>query len=303
MKTSYICFMMLAVILFNAHAHAHPCPGNGKSLLDISIATQNAGIKAETGYLEKRRRFSEVYDQAVICKLLQGMDDKQPKQLVNLFDALAIISAYTNNPTHVHSFRQAFETLSTRGLATPKHAANLFDALISVHDFDGARRLIACTPGIPRSLPVLDLSETRSPSIWDFSYDGKITRATKKFIDLSGVDIVVVAHPNCHFSRNAIDYIESSPALKKAFTKRTILVAPPLRDFDLRPFQRWNLEHKDFKIHPMFEFEEWHMVDEWATPIFYFMKNGRLEKKIVGWPKDNSQAVEIMSYLRLPLHD
>lgn len=39
-----------------------------------------------------------------------------------------------------------------------------------------------------------------------------------------------------------------------------------------------------------YDLGEWPMIDDWATPIFYFLRDGRLVAKVIGWPRGGRVA-------------
>jgi len=49
--------------------------------------------------------------------------------------------------------------------------------------------------------------------------------------------------------------------------------------------QRWNREHRDYPVALVVRQTEWTFVDYWNTPTFYFLKDGVVVEKVVGWPK------------------
>lgn len=36
--------------------------------------------------------------------------------------------------------------------------------------------------------------------------------------------------------------------------------------------------------------EDWPFVDDWSSPTFYFLRQGKLVAKVTGWPKEGRRA-------------
>src|SRR5690606_13891565 len=73
-------------------------------------------------------------------------------------------------------------------------------------------------------------------AVWALSDDG--TQLTRRAVPIGrGLHIVVVSHPQCHFSRNAVAAIARDPELKAAFAEHGHWITPLLRqeDFEVLP--------------------------------------------------------------------
>jgi hypothetical protein len=65
-------------------------------------------------------------------------------------------------------------------------------------------------------------------------------------------------------------------------------------------FQRWNHEHPAMQHTIAYRNDEWPMIDWWGTPTFYFIKDGAVIAKFVGWPKEGRRA-ELLTALGFAL--
>lgn len=100
-----------------------------------------------------------------------------------------------------------------------------------------------------------------------------------------GSRVVVVAHPLCHFTRDAMKAIDADPFVKKAMHSHAVWIAPPDRNMDFTAFSEWHDTHPDAPIFIAYGYSSWPEMGEWGTPTFYFFKDGQLAGTIVGWPK------------------
>lgn len=65
-----------------------------------------------------------------------------------------------------------------------------------------------------------------------------------------------------------------------------IWLAPPFDSLTDGVIEEWNRENPDFAFRYVEYKSDWTQINYWGTPSFYFMKDGRLVKKVVRWPKD-----------------
>ena len=100
--------------------------------------------------------------------------------------------------------------------------------------------------------------------------------------------MVVISHPLCHFSRNAMAAIEADPALSKAMA-RSLWLAPVDRKLNLEVIRQWNGEHPEHPMVIAFDRAEWPDFDSWSTPMFYFLRDGKLVSVVEGWPSEGNK--------------
>lgn len=109
--------------------------------------------------------------------------------------------------------------------------------------------------------------------------------------------IVVVGHPSCHFTQNAIRDIQADPVLGDVFRAHAIWLAPQESAFDWDQFEQWNRSHPGQELAIAFRRDEWSVIDTWNLPTFYFFKDGALRAKFFGWPEQGRRA-ELRSALQ-----
>lgn len=109
---------------------------------------------------------------------------------------------------------------------------------------------------------------------------------TTKMVDIGqGPRIVVVAHPLCHFTQDAMKTIEENPHLKEVMRKNAVWIAPPDRNMDFTAFSKWRNAYPEAPIFTAYGYSSWPELGEWGTPTFYFFEDGKLVDTLVGWPK------------------
>jgi len=167
----------------------------------------------------------------------------------------------------------------------PRHYQDLYKTLVGVRDFVAARAVLASQPmasNEPAPTIVGALVDGQGPSALVLSQDG--LSVSQQPIRLSGaVDIVVIGHPLCHFSRDAVAAIEADARLKTVFASHARWLMP--QDGRMRPHTvaEWNAAHPLARMNYIYRQGDWKAVDTWSTPTFYFFSNERLVGKLVGW--------------------
>jgi hypothetical protein len=182
------------------------------------------------------------------------------KDLAALFDAANTATFYTLDQTHARQALEAYDALVKRGQATTEQG-------------DIARMVAFKTRLFERTgLSLHDESAGRVPT--ELTVNGDT--ATRRAVSLSGSQIVVVS--GCHFAVDARTAIEADPALAAVFAKAHWLVPQEGGTLD---------DARDPEFAIAYNRDEWPMLDTWGSPTFYFLRDGTVVKKVVGWHKDD----------------
>lgn len=108
-------------------------------------------------------------------------------------------------------------------------------------------------------------------------------------VPLHGKKLVIIGHPLCHFSANAVREISTRDDLAARF-KDAIWLAPPGTKLDVAQMQRWNRTYPKSPIAFTDQRDDWPMFDAWATPTFYFLTDGKVVARVQGWPPEGGEA-------------
>lgn len=195
---------------------------------------------------------------------------------------------FTHRPSHVQDMELILSELQSKGLASKRHYIRMYGAYIKMRALVEARKFYQSYPAAELDL-VPDLREVDMPR------RGRPTELVvspdkhellRRPVDMGKpVQIVIVAHPLCHFSRDATLAILSDPVLADVFRHHAKWLAPVDPSFNFDVMRRWNQAHPGAVVTLAYKRDEWTMLDSWATPTFYFFKQGALIVKVVGWPK------------------
>lgn len=220
-------------------------------------------------------------------KNLNKIDDNDLKLL---FYAADITSFYTFDPKFIEKMEYYFSELLRRKIAPIKYYYDIYASLVANREFSKAERFARRYPKIKfHSLPkVVDrFNGEKSEHTGLFFSEGERILARKVVPIEKGPKIIMIAHPSCHYSKNAMEAIRSNKKMKIIFNRYATILAPADREVDFSIFRVWNKSNPDMAMALAYKRHEWSMFDSWETPTFYFMKDGLVIDKIIGWPDDS----------------
>jgi hypothetical protein len=234
-------------------------------------------------YLSQFRSVTDELDPTEVRKLLNGAHDAH---------------FFSGNENYLVDELSYIKVLEKIGVATKGDYDVLFGSYIKSRDFIKAKVLNeAHELGRDADLPKIIYGQNGSDGhlVYSVVGDKKLLLASARFG--TGPQVVVVAHPLCHFSNNATKAIESDKGLSKIFDGHSVWIVPPEEKLNLGIIYKWNEQHPEEKMVLTHDVSQWPQIDSWATPTFYFFKNGKLMKKVVGWGADGNKS-EIISAAR-----
>ena len=90
------------------------------------------------------------------------------------------------------------------------------------------------------------------------------------------------------------------------FVKYAMDVVPPGRAFESELVGEWNAAHPGFLLSFLHAREDWPMFRSFATPTFYFFRDGQLVATVEGWPKEGRRDALIAAAqtagIKVPAH-
>ncbi|MBI1365380.1 MAG: hypothetical protein GC153_05425 [Alphaproteobacteria bacterium] len=233
--------------------------------------------------------FEQVYHRWFPEKALSGLIADADK--IRLHDLFVTMLDYlywdnTDNRRDVRDAETVFAVLEKKGWADDKTVTDMHEFYVSERMFDAAAALRRKFPDVPLKAPppivdAHDVSEGRA--VLAFADGG--AKLVRERIDLSkGSHVVVIGHPKCHFTQNAVAAISADPELSKAMAAHAIWLTGIDGSLTDEAFPEWNRAHPQYAYRIVEWRSDWPEINYWGTPTFYFFKGGHLVRKIVGWP-------------------
>lgn len=219
------------------------------------------------------------------------------------FRAAQLAAALSLDTAFVRDMQEALTELERRGVAAPRHYLQLHSVLIATRQLSAARALAQRHPEASLE-PIPELREASpvfsgQPSEW--RVDPVEPALTRHAVDLEPAQVIVVSHPNCHFSQNAAAALEADPALRPIFAAHSRWLAPQDGAFSLAAHRQWSRDHPSLPTSLTVDRAEWPALDSWDTPTFYFFQHGALVATVAGWPKDGRRAELVAALQKISL--
>jgi hypothetical protein len=220
---------------------------------------------------------------------------KTPHEDVDfLFRSADVMSFYTLDPKYTRLMEEDLQLLERTGPPADRKYRDLYGAFLANREFAKAAQLIKRHPmDRVAQVPVVHGAADRLPLVLEVENSDRLKRRSA---NLPETQIVVIGHPLCHFTQRAVQYINSHKDIKNVFSTHSLWIVPPARELDLSAVAEWNKAHPAEKMFLAYSRVGWPDFDSWDTPTFYFLKNGKVVKEVVGWPKSGN-AKEIGSGL------
>ncbi|MGN2245255.1 hypothetical protein ACFWZ3_01055 [Frateuria sp. GZRR35] len=220
---------------------------------------------------------------------LRTLGDRDVELLLRAADRLARIDP--TQTRYLLDMQRDVAELERRGRLDRPHVDALYDALLAAHRPDQARALLAAHPILDRQPPptLHDAPiASDSASLW-VARGGRDLWRQPFHLD-ADAQVVVLGSTGCHFSEAAARSIGADPLLRELFSKHAQWVAPAHDIVAFDALVAWNRAHPAQPLVVLHEDAGLPFVSRFATPTFYFLRQGRVVDTVVGWPGDAQRA-------------
>ncbi|MCX7513441.1 hypothetical protein [Frateuria sp. STR12] len=289
--------MLLAVFIFFAHLDT-----TKDATLDNSYhQIESISLKDYPTTMERVQLLSDKYSE-LIKPWQSKLSQLSPEQVATLFQAADLVGYYSGEPKFVDDMEADVSALEREGKATAHDRRDLYEAFLQTRQFNKARIFSAAHPDLSlEEIPKIDGAKLEDrPSSLLVSENGKSLAWHN--VKIGSSQIVVVSHPECHFTQNAVRYIEDHPALARVLAEHSTWIAPPGRSLDVDAISSWNRDHPSESIALASAQSDWPMISSWETPAFYFLKDGQLVETVIGWPKGGNTKALADGLRKIGLH-
>ncbi len=150
---------------------------------------------------------------------------------------------------------------------------------------------------VKRSVWRLALASADEPASFSATLEGARVDTLVREVSLisSGVHVVAIVSPRCHFSLWAVNAIKRDLELTN-MTKSATWLMPPGNTLDVPSVGEWNRANPQFRFDYVHATQEWPELDYWDTPHFYFFVDGRKVATVGGWPREGRKAEMLKAY-------
>ncbi len=204
-----------------------------------------------------------------------------------LFRGAEIAASHTDESTYVDQMLALERTLEANSAWSERRIRSVYRQLVNAHLFAAAAQWqLAHASILTAALPAMEegVDAGSAPSVYTVSRQGR--SLSRQPFDLgSGPRVIVVGHPNCHFSANAETAMHEDADLARRLQGRIQWIAPQDAILDIDALQAWNQDHPQSAFAIAYRWRDWPLIGQWDTPNFYFFNHGRLVAQVTGWPK------------------
>lgn len=237
---------------------------------------------------ERAARVDRAFDTYLLPQL-GVLSERSTQDLRVLLQALHAAAVAVKQPRYSTLALRVGAELRARGALQP--ADTRVGAIIAMLTRD-ARALSPTSPWVPafNGRPLPQLPDTaRAFEYWMPGPEaGGIHTATAQMAEL---DIIVIAHPTCGFTRAAADAANADPELLQMLSgRRTLWLSPQDGTLDTGIFSDWSERHSELPIHIVARQSDFPDIGYWGTPTFYILRDGSVVARVVGWPRGGNKA-------------
>lgn len=287
-----------------------PQGGRPTSSVDAAFSVFHAEMRLESrraaamgSDTRQRRMARESFERLFRWRIsVQEIKNLNSGDLDLIFRAAEEAVTFSLEPRYALDMHQIVKALASKGDATPGHYERTYSAFVAVRDFDRALALAAeYRTGNFEELPEAGrtFNRTGKPSVWGVN---RANRIALRRIRISGdLSIIAVSHPMCHFSTNAASDISSDELLAPIFKSHSVWITPQAGKLYLSEIESWNRKYVGMPIAPVVRQSDWPVIDYWATPAFFFVRDGRVVEKVIGWPKEGRREELLAASRKLGL--
>ncbi|PPT78463.1 hypothetical protein XarbCFBP8152_12225 [Xanthomonas arboricola] len=229
----------------------------------------------------RQKRLSEAYARDFLPVIRSAsLNRASSGDLHFLLRASHRLAYYTNDPRYLDDMMLVMK--ENRSAASADDLRLFHTTLVQFRRFHEAAKLAQEHPGIDlENVPGVRLMDSGGKSN-AYAIDTKEDLLREIDISTRGEVLVAIVHPLCGFSLRAMHDLRNSPLLRET---TTVWLAPVGQRIYYDVLKKWNAEHPDQEIMLARSTADWSMIEQWATPNFYLLREGHVISHFSGWPK------------------
>jgi hypothetical protein len=285
-RVRIITVALLAVPLFcnsGAAVASNPSPPADLEALVAATRQETTAIR--------ERRLVEFYEAHLSRRMRpDALSSMDVDQLAALYDSADLMVFYTDSPRYLADLERVASALERKRPLTVPEADHYFEALIRTRRFEAASAFAArvTMPERERVPFVRPAADRAVASAYRVSARADVLEEVRPA--LSGTRLLIVGHPLCAFSQRAEAALQAMHDLPPTLLPLTLRLAPVGGRLHLAQLREWNANHDGPEILLTRHESDWPMIDDWATPNFYLLQDGRVVDHFSGWPKEGHEA-------------
>ena len=214
--------------------------------------------------------------------------DETEDGLRSFFRASSVAVFYTGNPAYLDLMERSLAELERRNIMSTGLQTQMYEAYVRTRRLDAARGLAARArlQGI-RPIPSITYAsrlDLGKPAWFRLEGNGESLLLENPTLDPE-FQVIVTTGAYCNPSHRALREIHQDKALADLLGRHALWVMPADSTIHDAVLKQLTLDYPEFRVGIAYGKRNWPIVDNWATPIFHVLKDGRLVDQVVGWPE------------------
>jgi len=207
--------------------------------------------------------------------------------LRNRITAALIVSGHQLHDPVSNEGLRLLHALERRGQLTETDASRLHRIFIDERRFSEASQLQRRFPTL-EAIPHLERQPIQATrTVWRVTPERALSQMDAPALE--GAQLLVIGDPRCHFTVRAAEAIDDDADMGPLF-EDSIWLVPPGPSLNMNAITEWEAQFPWAPLSLANQRAEWPQVDDWATPNFYFLRDGVVEATVVGWPKEGRKT-------------
>ncbi|NHZ97837.1 hypothetical protein [Massilia sp. CCM 8734] len=222
---------------------------------------------------------------------LSTLDTSNVVALSLHFRAAMLAFFYSHENRYADTMERCLAILHSQGLAKKTHYDDMYATYITQRKFVKANEFVKKhNMMVEEEIPkVIDVEQVNAkPKIW---YIDVRTRSlvADSFTWRSGLTVVVLSSPRCHFSFDFFAAMQNNSKLSALFQRHGVFLVPPGGELSFDALVQWNQRNPGYPVILADKRTDWPEIGLWHTPVFYFFLDGKVVEAVIGWPKEGSE--------------
>jgi len=283
--------VLIAVVLFVAPNAALSADGERGMADDYDRLLDASRVDFDTPDAERIRRIRDAYESAfseLYKKLSVAEGAIADSDLKVLFDATYQVIFYTGRSIYLDKLIAISEELEARGIQSDYHVNHLHRSAIVSNELEIAAALQRQHPDLDLEVVPPTIPSEGSRQVWrlEENRDGGHYLASAETPISEDLTLVMLASPQCGFSRRAAESLTENGALLERIDAGLLVLKPPHIRLGLEGVRYWNDAYPQLELSLAHSKDDWPLFDYWSIPTFYLLNGERVVETIRGWPSD-----------------
>ncbi len=239
---------------------------------------------------DKLAAFRDFYDNTILPELeKKNCSERGHHKTLAVLEMLYTINFFRNDQDIAGQYLACFNDYArqfSESKYIPSLVTDAYKSLLSSRLLEAANKLKQQYPEIQvGDLPTIQSREIKGPSVYRIAAD-EATLIQQAFSFNKRTEVLVIAHPYCRFCQMLIKDIVADEKLSQFFKNHSRWIADETYLSSIDAIVDWNKKYPMASLDIAYLKQDFTELEEWATPAIYFLNDGEVLDKLIGWPEE-----------------